>query len=234
MSDVLYLGFFSLFLLGKSWTKPSFATGILGGGGGPKWAQVIPNKKMKLDKLDSSGMGLLIFLQWSKGLDALICQEQSQKYQKCEGPKSYAFWIVPFLALIHVQAWNAVTYTIANGWKGWAWVWGNHWVGVEDGGSLQQKHTWQYRILKCFVASSSTVFQMSNDRSLECLFYTDRTIGLPHHMGMLMCHYKGPVSTNQSFRDPMAVKPQQRWALRIESSCRVPFFMPSQREIWPN
>ena len=53
------------------------------------------------------------------------------------------------------------------------------------------------------------IFQLSNDRSLECLFDTDRTIGLPRDMGMLMCHYKGPISTNQSFSDPMAVKPQR-------------------------
>ena len=55
---------------------------------------------------------------------------------------------------IHVQTWNAVTYTIVNDWKGRVWVWGNHWVGVEDGGILLQKHTWQLWILKCFVASS--------------------------------------------------------------------------------
>ena len=44
----------------KSRTKPSFVTGILGGVD-PSELKLIPKTKVKLDKLDSSGMGLLIF-----------------------------------------------------------------------------------------------------------------------------------------------------------------------------
>ena len=64
----------------------------------------------------------------------------------------------------------------------------------------------------CCLIKIHQVFQMSNDPnpSLECLFYTDRTIRLPDDMGMWMCHYKGPVSTNQSFSDPMAVPVNHR------------------------
>ena len=110
----------------------------------------------------------------------------SRAKAECEGP--YAFWTVPFLALIHVQTWNAVTYTIV-------WVWGNHWVGVEDGGFLQQKHTWQVTNpeMFCCLIKIHQVFQMSNDPnpSLECLFYTDRTIGLPRWYGNVYVPLQG-------------------------------------------